>query len=127
MARTKATQPELKIEEIEKALRMHKGIMSAAAKELNVTRSAISQRVSRSKKLQNVQKEIREKVLDLAESVVFGKMAQEMNLTASIFYLKCQGKERGYIENKNIGLENADVKTPFKIERVIVKSKNDTD
>lgn len=102
MARTKAKQPELTLEQIEKALIASNGIQARAAARLNVTRAAISLRVKRSKRLQKVIEDTREVMLDISESVLFNKIIEEKNLGAVIFYLKCMGKNRGYVERKQI-------------------------
>jgi hypothetical protein len=117
MARTKALQPELKIEQIERALRRTNGLQTPAARMLNVTVSAISQRIKRSKRLQQVVEEIVEGMLDRAENVVHYHLEQN-NLTGAIFYLKTKGKARGYIEGQEIDLQGEVGIT--KIERVIV-------
>jgi len=49
----------------------------------------------------------RNKALDFAESKLF-KLIEDKNVTAIIFYLKTQGKDRGYIER----IENANVSEP---------------
>ena len=47
--------------------------------------------------LQEVQASIHDQYLDLTEHALI-KQIKEENLGAIIFYLKCQGKKRGYIE-----------------------------
>ena len=41
--------------------------------------------------------EVAEEILDLAEGVIIGAM-RDRNLTAAIYYTKCKGKHRGYVE-----------------------------
>ena len=120
MAGNGRKQKPLTIEQIENALRATGGFVSYAAKELNVTQSAISQRVKASPHLQKVQKEISEQYLDLAESKLLKKIKKQEDLGAICFYLKCKGKGRGYIERQEVtGAEGGPIKVQ-KIERVIV-------
>ena len=45
--------------------------------------------------------EMEEQLLDLAESKLMAKI-KEGNMTAVIFFLKCKGKARGYIERQEV-------------------------
>lgn len=121
-----ARQPNLKIEQIEKALIKCNGLVTVAAKMLGVTQSAISHRIKKSSILQQVQLDIVEKMIDVAENTLHDKMHTEKNLIASIFYLKTKGKHRGYIErHENEISGNPD--RPLKIERVIVDPNPEAD
>jgi len=101
--------------ECEIALEKAGGFISRAAKMLNITTGALSRRIKRSKKLQELKAEIDERYLDLAESKLINKINKE-DLGAICFYLKCRGKERGYIEKQIIDL-NSKV-TPKKIKEL---------
>jgi len=85
------------IEQIEAALEASGGWQSIAAKKLNICPSALSRRISRSKRLQSTLFDIKEKYLDRAEDELINKI-EKGDLGAICFYLKCQGKKRGYIE-----------------------------
>lgn len=119
MAKIKAKQQKLTVDQIEASLRKHRGIQVLVANELNVTRGAISQRVKASKRLQKAIEETKQKVLDISEAVLFQKIYDEKNLTALIFYLKCHGRDRGYVENKNVDIGNQAGQS-FRIERVVI-------
>lgn len=123
MAGKKLTQPKVTIEQIEKALRDSGGFISRAAKMLNLGHSAVSQRVSKSEYLQTVLKEIKEGYLDLAETTLLKKIKNE-DTTSTLFYLKCQGKGRGYIEKQEVEVQGSKDR-PLKIERVIIKNDQD--
>ena len=88
-------------EVIAEALRKCAGIQTRAATLLGVSQSAISQRVSGSKFLQEIYQEIREGLLDVAEDALIEKL-KAGNMTAIIFYLKCIGKTRGYTEKTEV-------------------------
>lgn len=54
-------------------------------------------------------KSMKEVSVDFAEAMLF-KLIQEGNVAATIFYLKTQGKHRGYIERQEVtGAEGAPI------------------
>jgi len=69
-----------------------------------VYRSAISRRVNKSKKLQEVVKQAKEKALDLAESELLFRLKDRKHpntqMNAIMYYLNNQGESRGYTPNK---------------------------
>jgi len=85
------------IDQISEALEQSAGIFSGAAKMLGTCPNTISNKVRKSKKLRDLVAEIKYKTLDLAETELLKKL-KEGNMTAIIFYLKTQGKDRGYVE-----------------------------
>lgn len=87
----------LTISQIETALRATGGFVSYAAKKLNCTHQNVRKRIDASPYLQQVQDSIHEQYLDLTEHSLI-KQIKEENLGAIIFFLKCQGKKRGYVE-----------------------------
>lgn len=89
----------LTISQIETALRQTGGFVSYAAKKLNCTHQNVRKRIDASPYLQEVQSSIHDQYLDLTEHALI-KQIKEENLGAIIFYLKCQGKKRGYIERE---------------------------
>lgn len=109
----------------EMALRETGGFMTRAAELLNVTQSAVSQRIRSSTRLQAVMEEIEEQYLDLSEGKLISLINKE-DLGAIKFYLRCKGVRRGYIERNHL-----DVSTPgdqtWEIKRVIIDPKKSTD
>ena len=85
------------IEEIEKALSASHGLKGPAAQSLGVTWQAVQNRIKKSERLQRHIKQVREDSLDYVEGKLFENIG-EGNTGSSIFYLKCQGKARGYVE-----------------------------
>lgn len=83
------------VEEYAAAIRKAQGFTSVAAELLGVTVRAVNKRVQTSKMLQDVMKECREFVLDVAESKLF-KAIQDGKMMAVMYYLNNQGKARGY-------------------------------
>lgn len=112
----KRKQPALTVDQIEDGLRKAGGFISYAAKMLGVTAGAITQRVQASKRLQTALKEIKDNHLDLCESKLLKKINAE-DLGAICFYLKCQGKSRGYYEkmkNEISGPDDGPIKAEVK-------------
>ena len=87
------------IAKFETALRKPGGNQSAAAAMLGISRPVVCYRVGKSARLQAAIAEVKEEVIDLAESQLT-KAIGAGNLTAIIFYLKTQAKHRGYVERQ---------------------------
>jgi len=83
------------ISEIKKALLQSGGLQSIAAEKLGISRSAICQRIAKSPKLALFVQEVREKTLDIAESVFLSEI-RKGNLKAADTYLEKHGKDRGW-------------------------------
>ena len=76
------------------------GIVSAVAEACGVTTRAV-QRWSKHPKVAVMFEEVRNARLDLAESTII-QAIKNRNITAAIFYLKCHGKTRGWVERREI-------------------------
>ena len=76
------------------------GNLSTAAKSLQVERATLYRWIEQ-EGLEEAVQEGRNRRLDFAESML-DKGMQDGNITAIIFYLKTQGKSRGYIERQEI-------------------------
>lgn len=86
-------------EQFLQALRANGGFVSRTAEALGVSHQAVYKRMNENPELKAAFNEIKSKYLDLAES----KLIQAVNNGASwavCFYLKCQGKDRGWIETQ---------------------------
>jgi predicted transcriptional regulator len=84
-------------EQVAEALTAAGGVQADAARILGCSRSTINGYVRRYPHLQELLINTREETLDLAESQLQKKI-KEGNMTAIIFFLKTQGKQRGYVE-----------------------------
>lgn len=89
---------------IAKGLEAAMGNVSAAAKALGYSRSGLHLRISESPYLQQVQKDLRESMTDNAESSL-NRAILGGEAWAVCFYLKCLGKDRGYVERTEIQQE----------------------
>lgn len=95
------------VADIEAALRSTAGIYSAAAAILaqkygTCSPNTVKNYIRRYPRLQAVEEDIAQQTLDLAET----KLVQAIgdgNMTAIIFYLKTKGRQRGYIERRELG------------------------
>ena len=76
------------------------GNLSTAAKSLQVERATLYRWIEQDG-LEEAVQEGRNRRLDFAESML-DKGMQEGNMTAIIFYLKTQGKSRGYVERQEV-------------------------
>lgn len=97
-------------EEIAEALRRTYGLVTSAAillskklkengEKSGISHQAISKRIEKNKRLQNLYEELRAATLDMAEMELL-KLIKDGNLGAICFFLKCKGKKRGWIEHQ---------------------------
>ena len=85
------------VKAVAKALKAHKGFITYAANELGCTRQTVHNMINKHPKLQEVLKDAKENMLDFTESKL-GENISQGKTAEILFYLKTQGKERGYIE-----------------------------
>lgn len=86
-----------KYENYKKAITASGGFITVAAKSLGVTHQAVSLYIKSHPELQELIQSIEESYLDFAEGQLI-TLIKEKDRAAIFFYLKCKGKERGYIE-----------------------------
>jgi hypothetical protein len=84
------------IAQVKKAILKSGGFLSIAAESLDITVSAVSQRISKSEELQKVIEDIEEKRFDLAESKLIANIKAN-DQRAIEFYIRHKGQKRGYI------------------------------
>lgn len=109
-------------EEIADALRAAYGLLATTAQILTkvgggrkITRQAVSGRIKRSPELREVAEQAAETLTDLAEQELY-KLIKQGDKTAIIFYLKCKGKARGYVERQEVtGADGAPIE-PVKVQ-----------
>lgn len=88
---------------MEKALRATSGNRTRAAQILGCAVSTVSAYVQRSERLQAVERELVESLVDRAEDIVRDHL-DGGNLIASFFVLKTRGRERGWSERVDVSL-----------------------
>ena len=93
--------------EIKEALLATGGIQTAAVlwlkakKNISIDRTTICKRIKKSNLLKAVADEATEQMLDVAENGLH-RLIKEGDKGAIIFFLKCKGKQRGYIERQEM-------------------------
>lgn len=96
-------------EEMAQALTEAKGFISVVAKRLGCNQSTVRNYIARYACCREAVENSREAMKDFAESKLF-KLVDEENITAIIFYLKTQGRDRGYIERQEVtGKDGEDI------------------
>ena len=83
--------------QVERALAAAGGLVTSTAKRLGCAPKTVYRYIERFPALRHVLAEARESSVDLAESKLIEAIKND-NLTAIIFFLKTQGKSRGYSE-----------------------------
>lgn len=90
-------KPRYTPEEVAEALREAHGLMSAAGRRLGISRQAVWKYAKKYKIVADARDDAKESMKDFAESKLFQEI-DAGNMTAIIFYLKTQAKDRGYVE-----------------------------
>jgi hypothetical protein len=88
-------------EQVIEAVKDSRGFVSTIAKRLGCQRTYVYKLAEKFASVKQAIEEEREGVKDFAE----GKLLEQINvgnITAIIFYLKTQGKDRGYIERQEL-------------------------
>jgi hypothetical protein len=88
---------DIPIEELGTLIEKNKGNVAVIARRFGVSRGTILNRINESSDLQKALADARESMLDNAESVLYKKVL-EGSTPELLFFLKTQGKSRGYIE-----------------------------
>jgi AcrR family transcriptional regulator len=87
------------------------GNLSMVARKLGVSRTTLYRFLSDKPTVKQALEEAREKMIDNVESKLYSK-ALAGDTTAMIFFLKTQGKQRGYIERQEVtGADGGPVQT----------------
>lgn len=97
--------PRFTVEQVADALTKSHGFLSGAAKALGCTRRTITNYLNRHESLRRHVDELREQRLDFAEGVLM-RLIKEGNVAAVIFFLKTQGRNRGYTERFEVAGES---------------------
>ena len=95
---------------VSEAILRYSGNLTAVARAFDVSRQAVYNLLEKYPELWELVREARETMLDNVESTLY-KQALEGNTAAMIFFLKTQGKARGYIERtEHAGPDNGPIK-----------------
>jgi len=88
-------------EEVAAAVYEARGLASIAAKRLGCTAATVRNYAERYATVREAITQAREDLKDFAESKLLSRMNED-DLTAIIFFLKCQAKDRGYVERNEV-------------------------
>jgi len=91
-------------EEVKKQITKYHGNISRVAQAIGCSRKAITDICSRNPEVKEILEEARERVIDEVEDA-FTKRAMAGDTTASIFFLKTRGRDRGYDQDYKVDLE----------------------
>ena len=98
MAKKPGKRPQWTPEEVIEAIVDAGGIVTAAALRLQCSRQTIYDYMKRYKAVREAVQDGREKTLDVAEGALL-RLIKDGNVAATIFFLKTQGRSRGYGES----------------------------
>ncbi|HEU5013965.1 MAG TPA: hypothetical protein VFT66_15700 [Roseiflexaceae bacterium] len=82
----------------------YNGNLAAVARHCKVPRTTIYNHLQRSPELRQALQSARESMLDNAESKLYDAILNRNDTTALIFFLKTQGRTRGYSEKLDIAM-----------------------
>lgn len=100
-AKTGGRKPTLEAVAVSAAIAEYSGNLASVARQFKVTRSAVHQFVNASPALLQVVADQKESRLDNAESAL-DRALNEGEAWAVCFFLKTQGKKRGYVEKQEV-------------------------
>lgn len=95
------------VKQVIAALNQSKGFLAPTASALSCSLSTVNNYIKKHSTIREALYEIKESRTDFVESKLF-KAIGEDNLTAIIFYLKTQAKNRGYSEKSEVELTGKD-------------------
>lgn len=110
-------QTALKKKEMIKALVKSLGIVTLACEKVGIERSTHYDWLKADIEYKTLVEDIGDVALDFAESMLH-KQIQDKDTAATIFYLKCRGKKRGYIERSEIDVS---IKEIPKLPNIIIR------
>lgn len=98
----------IKAKQIAGMIRKYRGNLAAVGREFGVTRQAVDDYVKRHPKLLAICIEAREVMIDNVESVLYTEAVKGEHWAVQ-FFLRTQGKRRGYVERSEHGQVNIDL------------------
>jgi len=88
-------------ERIITALKETRGLLTMAARHAGVSYTTVKRYAAEFPSVKEAVQEAKESMLDMAEGKLYTKIS-DGDITSIIFYLKTQGKGRGYIERQEV-------------------------
>lgn len=103
----KAQVPRFTKDDFMKAIPGSNGVISVVAGRVGCSRRTVYNAINGDPEIKQALYDAREELKDMAESVLF-TMIKERNITALIFYLKTQARDRGYVERQEVQIDYRD-------------------
>lgn len=121
------TQQKFTVADVLPLVESNKGNIAAIARHLGCNRSTIWNRCNESPTLMQALTDAREGMLDNAESMLYKKVLEGSTIEL-LFFLKTQGRSRGYIERQELaGVPNQPLfDVDGLIDRIYGKQSSDT-
>jgi hypothetical protein len=94
-------QPKTTVADVLALVEPNKGNVAAIARKLGVSRGTVWNRCQESPTLMRALDDAREAMIDNAESVLYKKVL-EGSTPELLFFLKTQGRNRGYVERQEL-------------------------
>lgn len=110
----------LQFEKVREAIIKSRGNLSHAARQLGCARYTLSAFVQRHQELEQILKDEREAIVDVAENMLYQAVTLREGW-AVCFALKCLGKDRGYVERSETQ-QSGQVEIIIKRENGITKT-----
>jgi hypothetical protein len=112
----------------EKAIYNTRGIITTIARNLDVDRVTVYKFLKKNKKARDLLEEEKEKVYDVAESVLYQKLAEkDMSAVRLLLLNNKRGRERGYGESREINMTGDITQNIDKVKLEIIDGSKDTD
>jgi hypothetical protein len=92
--------------QVVQALEVSAGMVATAARKLGINRQTIYNMMAADPSIKDERVRIQEEMKDLAEITLL-ELIRDKNVGATIFFLKTQAKDRGYVENAQISIDPA--------------------
>lgn len=109
--------------QVSKALQDAHGLQAAAARNLRVSRTTISNYIKDNPSVKAAYDDVNETTIDFVEGELL-KNIRNGNIIAQIFYLKTKAKHRGYIERTELtGKEGAPLFDPSTMKPTEIKAR----
>ena len=93
-------QKTVAVDDLAEQIEAKRGNVTAVAHHFRVSRPTVYRHIKGNPQLAEILHDARESLVDMAEDWLF-KRIEEGDTTAIIFFLKTQGRERGYCERRS--------------------------
>jgi undecaprenyl pyrophosphate synthase len=112
----------------EKAIKNTRGIITTIARNLDVDRVTVYKFLKKNKKARQMLEDEKEKVYDVAESVLYQKLAEkDMNAVRLLLLNNKRGRERGYGESREVNMTGDITQNIDKVKLEIIDGSKHTD